>query len=126
MDDVYKLIQDIIVKQRYKVLDDDGETLTVFYRLNILHIIPDEQDDGFVTVFTSVGEDVTRENRVEILEKCNKLTGEIKVIKFCIFEDEVLASSEFFFRNKNEAKFQLAMALNQLATAKALYDNTRV
>jgi len=126
MNEVYKLIQDIIAKQRYKVLDDDGETLTVFYRLNIHHIIPDEQDDGFVTVFTPIGENVTCENREEILEKCNKLTSKVKVIKFCIFEDEVLASSEFFFQNKNEAKFQLTTALNQLSAAKALYDNTRV
>lgn len=126
MNEVYKLIQEIIAKQGYKVLDDDGETLTVFYRLNILHIIPDEQDDGFVTVFVPIGEDVTRENRVDVLEKCNKLTGKVKVIKFCVFEDEVLASYEFFFRNKNEAKFQLTAALNQLATAKALYDNIRV
>lgn len=126
MTDNYKLIQETIAKLGYKVLDDDGETITVFFQLNVIHICPDEQDGGFVTVFITFGETVTHENRVEALEKCNKLNSRIKVMKYSVFEDDVLASSEFFFRNRNEVKFQLTTALNQLAMAKSLYNNTRV
>lgn len=126
MNKTYQLIQNTIDNLGYKILDDDGETITVFYQLNILHIIPDEQDCSFVTVFTSIGEKVTPENRGEVLEKCNKLTSKVKVMKFYVFEEEVLASSEFFFRNKNEVRFQLMTALNQLAVANTIYDKTRV
>lgn len=126
MSDIYKLIQGTIDKLGYKVLDEDGETITVFFQLNVIHICPDEQDGGFVTVFTTLGETVTQENRVEALEKCNKLNSRIKVMKFSVFEDDVLASSEFFFRNKTEVRFQLTTALNQLAAAKTIYSNTRV
>lgn len=126
MSDNYKLIQEIIAKMGYKVLDDDGETITVFFQLNVIHICPDEQDGGFVTVFTTLGETITQESRVEALEKCNRLNSKIKVMKFCIFDDDVLASSEFFFRNKNEVKFQLTNALSQTAMAKSLYNDTRV
>lgn len=126
MNETYKLIQEVIAKLGYKVLDDDGETITVFYQLNIIHIVPDEQTCGFVTAFTSIGEDVTSENRSETLEKCNKLTSKMKVMKFCVFEDEVVASSEFYFRTKIEVRFQLKIALDQLAVAKTLYNNTRV
>ena len=126
MSDIYKLIQGTIDKLGYKVLDDDGETITVFFQLNVIHICPDEQDGGFVTVFTTLGETITQENRVEALEKCNRLNSKIKVMKYSVFEDDVLASSEFFFRNRNEVKFQLTTALNQIAMAKSLYNDTRV
>jgi len=126
MSDIYKLLQETINRLGYKVLDDDGETITVFFQFNVIHICPDEQDGGFVTVFTTIGETITPENRVEALEKCNRLSSKVKVMKFCVFEDDVLASSEFFFRNKNEVRFQLTNALNQLAAAKTIYNNTRV
>lgn len=126
MSDIYKLIQGTIDKLGYKVLDDDGETITVFFQLNVIHICPDEQDGGFVTVFTTLGETVTHENRVEALEKCNKLNSRIKVMKYSVFEEDVLTSSEFFFRNRSEVKFQLTTALNQIAMAKSLYNDTRV
>lgn len=126
MNETYKLIQDTIARLGYKVLDDDGEILAVFYQLNVIHISPDMQDGGFVTAFTTIDETITHENRVENLEKCNRLNSRVKVMKFCIFEDDVLASSEFFFRNKNEVKFHLTTALNQLAAAKTIYSNTRI
>ena len=126
MSDIYKLIQGTIDKLGYKVLDEDGETITVFFQLNVIHICPDVQDGGFVTVFTTLGETITQENRVEALEKCNRLNSKIKVMKYSVFEDDVLASSEFFFRNRNEVKFQLTTALNQIAMAKSLYNDTRV
>ena len=126
MNETYKLIQDAITRLGYRVLDDDGEILTVFYQLNVIHICPDEQDGGFVTVFITLGESITHENCVEALEKCNKLNSRIKVMKYSVFEDDVLASSEFFFRNRNEVKFQLTTALNQIAMAKSLYNDTRV
>lgn len=126
MSDIYKLIQGTIDKLGYKVLDEDGETITVFFQLNVIHICPDEQDGGFVTVFTTLGETITQESRVEALEKCNRLNSKIKVMKYCVYEDEVVATSEFFFRNKTEVKFQLLSALNQIAAASAVYSNTRV
>lgn len=121
MSETYKLVQETIAKLGYKVLEDDGETITVFYQLNVIHIIPDNEDGCFATAFAPVDEKVTIGNRGEVLEKCNKLTSQVKSMKFCIFEDDVLASSEFYFRNQSEAKFQLKTALNQLAAAKALY-----
>ena len=126
MNETYKLIQDTIARLGYKVLDDDGEILTVLYQLNVIHISPDMQDGGFVTVFTPIGETVSHENRVEVLEKCNKLSSKVKVMKYCVYEDEVVATSEFFFRIKAEVKFQLLSALNQIAAASAVYSNTRV
>lgn len=126
MNETYKLIQDTIARLGYRVLDDDGEIITVFFQLNVIHICPDDQGSGFVTVFTTLGESITHENRVEALEKCNKLNSRIKVMKYSVFEDDVLASSEFFFRNRNEVKFQLTNALSQTAMAKSLYNDTRV
>ena len=125
MNKTYQLIQNTIDNLGYKILDDDGETITVFYQLNVIHIIPDEEDGCFATAFVPVDEKVTIENRGEVLEKCNKLTSQVKSMKFCIFEDDVLASSEFYFRNQSEARFQLKTALNQLAAAKALYNHNK-
>lgn len=125
MSDTFKLVQEAIAKLGYKVLEDDGETITVFYQLNVIHIIPDGEDGCFATAFAPVDEKVSIENRGEVLEKCNKLTSQVKSMKFCIFEDDVLASSEFYYRNQSEAKFQVKTALNQLAAAKALYNHNK-
>lgn len=125
MNESYKLVKEVIDNLGYKVEEDDGDTITVKFQLCTIHICPGKECDGFINMFLANYEDVTTENQIELLEKCNLLTSKVKQVKFYLYQDVVLISSEFYFQRKSDLKFQLKTALRQLAGARAVYYETR-
>ena len=71
----YELIKKIIEDGKYKVLEDDGEHITIRYQLNVLHISPSQGDDNFVSVLLPNFADVTEENFAAIAEL---MLGEVR------------------------------------------------
>lgn len=124
MSESIKLVREALADLGYKVEEDDGEIITVKFQLCVIHICPDAECDGFVNVFLADFERVTVENQTELLEKCNLLTSKVKQVKFYLYQDVVMISSEFYFQTKTDLKFQLKTALKQLTRARAVYYET--
>ena len=49
----YELIKKIISEQKYKLVEDDGESFMIRYQMNAIRICPNSEDDAFVSVILS-------------------------------------------------------------------------
>ena len=117
----YELIKKIIEDGKYKVLEDDGEHITIRYQLNVLHISPSQGDDNFVSVLLPNFADVTEENFAEVVMRCHKLNEQMKQVKLYTINDVLIASAEFYYMEENDLAYQLKIALNSVVAAKVNY-----
>ena len=117
----YELIKKIIEDVKYKVLEDDGEHITIRYQLNILHISPSQGDDNFVSVLLPNFADVTEENFAEVVMRCHKLNEQMKQVKLYTINDVIIAASEFFYMEEDDLAYQFKMSLSSVIAAKVNY-----
>ena len=117
----YELIKKIIEDGKYKVLEDDGEHITIRYQLNVLHISPSQGDDNFVSVLLPNFADVTEENFAEVVMRCHKLNEQMKQVKLYTINDVIIAASEFFYMEEDDLTYQFKMSLNSVIAAKVNY-----
>lgn len=117
MNKTHDLIREIISELRYKVLEDDGEHIAIRYQFHVLHIFPNPEDEDFVTIVLSGFGKVTQESYSTMIVRCNKLNEQLKQVKFYITSDAVIASSEFFYKEKEDLAFQIQKSLLSLVTA---------
>ena len=110
----YELIKKIIEDGKYKVLEDDGEHITIRYQLNVLHISPSQGDDNFVSVLLPNFADVTEENFAEVVMRCHKLNEQMKQVKLYTINDVIIAASEFFYMEEDDLTYQFKMSLNSV------------
>lgn len=117
MNKTHELINEIISEHKYKVLEDDGDHIAIRYQFHAIHIFPNTEDEDFVTIVLSGFEELTQENFATMLMRCNKLNEQLKQVKFYISDDTVIASSEFYYREKEDLAFQIQKSLLSLVTA---------
>ena len=123
MNKTYDLVTEIIQAWRDKVLEDDGEHLTIRYQMNVIHICPNEEDETFVSVLLPNFDNVTDGNFSEIVMRCHRLNEKLKQVKFYTVNDVIIAASEFFYMEKEDLAFQMRLALSNLVAAKVSYRN---
>lgn len=117
----YELIKKIIEDGKYKVLEDDGEHITIRYQLNVLHISPSLGDDNFVSVLLPNFADVTEENFAEVVMRCHKLNEQMKQVKLYTINDVIIAASEFYYMEEDDLAYQLKLSLSSVIAAKVNY-----
>lgn len=117
----YKLIKKIISEQKYKLVEDDGESFVIRYQMNAIRICPNSEDDTFVSVVLSNFAVVTVENFAEIVMRCHKLNEQMKQVKFYTVNDVVIAAFEFYYLEGGDLSFQIRQALDGLIAAKVNY-----
>jgi hypothetical protein len=121
MNKSYELIKKIISEQKYKIVEDDGESFIIRYQMNAIHICPNSEDDTFVSVVLSNFAEVTEENFAEVVMRCHKLNEQMKQVKFYTVKDVIIAASEFYYMEEDDLSFQIKLALNSLIAAKVNY-----
>lgn len=121
MNKSYELIKKIISEQKYKLLEDDGESFVIRYQMNAIHICPSLEDDTFVSIVLSNFAEVTEENFAEVVMRCHKLNEQMKQVKFYTVKDVIIAASEFYYMEEHDLSFQIKLALNSLISAKVNY-----
>ena len=121
MNKSYELIKKIISEQKYKIVEDDGESFIIRYQMNAIHICPNSEDDTFVSVVLSNFAEVTEENYAEVVMRCHKLNEQMKQVKFYTVKDVIIAASEFYYMEEDDLSFQIKLALNSLIAAKVNY-----
>ena len=121
MNKSYELIKKIILEQKYKLVEDDGESFIIRYQMNAIHICPNSEDDTFVSVVLSNFAEVTEEIFAEVVMKCHKLNEQMKQVKFYTVKDVIIAAFEFYYMKEDDLSFQLKLALNSLIAAKVNY-----
>lgn len=117
----YELIKKIISEQKYKLVEDDGESFVIRYQMNAIRICPNSEDDTFVSVVLSNFAVVTEENFAEIVMRCHKLNEQMKQVKFYTVNDVVIAAFEFYYLEGGDLSFQIRQALDGLIAAKVNY-----
>ena len=117
----YELIKKIIEDGKYKVLEDDGEHITIRYQLNVLHVSPSQGDDNFVSVLLPNFADVTEENFAEVVMRCHKLNEQMKQVKLYTINDVIIAASEFYYMDEEDLVYQFKMSLSSVIAAKVNY-----
>ena len=117
----YNLVKKAVEDGKYKILEDDGESIIICYQMNSIYICPDKDDDGFVAVLLSNFADLTDENTTEVMMRCHKLNIKMKMVKLYTVKDVVVASAEFYYIGRRDLGHQITMALNSLVAAKVSY-----
>ena len=121
MNKSYELVKKIITEQKYKLVEEDGESFIIRYQMNVIHICPNSEDDTFVSVVLSNFAEVTEENYAEVVMRCHKLNEQMKQVKFYTVKDVIIAASEFYYMKEDDLSFQIKLALNSLIAAKVNY-----
>jgi len=121
MNKSYELVKKIITEQKYKLVEEDGESFIIRYQMNVIHICPNSEDDTFVSVVLSNFAEVTEENYAEVVMRCHKLNEQMKQVKFYTVKDVIIAASEFYYMEEDDLSFQIKLALNSLIAAKVNY-----
>ena len=121
MNKSYELIKKIISEQKYKLVEEDGESFIIRYQMNVIDICPNSEDDTFVSVVLSNFAEVTEENFAEVVMRCHKLNEQMKQVKFYTVKDVIIAASEFYYMEEDDLSFQIKLALNSLIAAKVNY-----
>lgn len=121
MNKSYELIKKIISEQKYKLVEEDGESFIIRYQMNVIDICPNSEDDTFVSVVLSNFAEVTEENYAEVMMRCHKLNEQMKQVKFYTVKDVIIAASEFYYMEEDDLSFQIKLALNSLIAAKVNY-----
>lgn len=121
MNKSYELVKKIITEQKYKLVEEDGESFIIRYQMNVIHICPNSEDDTFVSVVLSNFAEVTEENYAEVVMRCHKLNEQMKQVKFYTVKDAIIAASEFYYMEEDDLSFQIKLALNSLIAAKVNY-----
>ena len=121
MNKSYELIKKIITEQKYKLVEEDGESFIIRYQMNVIHICPNSEDDTFVSVVLSNFAEVTEENYAEVVMRCHKLNEQMKQVKFYTVKDVIIAASEFYYMEEDDLSFQIKLALDSLIAAKVNY-----
>ena len=109
----YELIKKIIEDGKYKVLEDDGEHITIRYQLNVLHISPSQGDDNFVSVLLP-----SLLCRAAFLEDDHDIVLHLKLYTI---NDVIIAASEFFYMEEDDLAYQFKMSLSSVIAAKVNY-----
>ena len=121
MNKSYELVKKIITEQKYKLVEEDGESFIIRYQMNVIHICPNSEDDTFVSVVLSNFAEVTEENYAEVVMRCHKLNEQMKQVKFYTVKDVIIAASEFYYMEEDDLSFQIKLALSSLIAAKVNY-----
>ena len=121
MNKSYELVKKIITEQKYKLVEEDGESFIIRYQMNVIHICPNSEDDTFVSVVLFNFAEVTEENYAEVVMRCHKLNEQMKQVKFYTVKDVIIAASEFYYMEEDDLSFQIKLALNSLIAAKVNY-----
>ena len=121
MNKSYELVKKIITEQKYKLVEEDGESFIIRYQMNVIHICPNSEDDTFASVVLSNFADVTEENYAEVVMRCHKLNEQMKQVKFYTVKDVIIAASEFYYMEEDDLSFQIKLALSSLIAAKVNY-----
>ena len=121
MNKSYELVKKIITEQKYKLVEEDGESFIIRYQMNVIHICPNSEDDTFVSVVLFNFAEVTEENFSEVVMRCHKLNEQMKQVKFYTVKDVIIAASEFYYMEEDDLSFQIKLALNSLIAAKVNY-----
>ena len=121
MNKSYELVKKIITEQKYKLVEEDGESFIIRYQMNVIHICPNSEDDTFVSVVLSNFAEVTEENYDEVVRRCHKLNEQMKQVKFYTVKDVIIAASEFYYMEEDDLSFQIKLALDSLIAAKVNY-----
>ena len=57
----------------------------------------------------------------QVKENCNQINQEIKLVKFYVLNDLIVAAAEAFYLDENDFKFQMRNALKHLVAAKVIF-----
>ncbi len=123
MKNTYNIVKEIVESWKYKILKDDGDNIIILYQMNVVYICPYNDEIPFVSVLLTDFDELTEENYSEVVMRCNELNERLKQIKFYAIDDGINVTSEFFYMGKEDLKFQLKLALNNLIEAKVIYQN---
>lgn len=115
-----ELIKKIINEHKYKIVEEDEDFIIIRYQMNTIHITSSE-DDNFVTILLPRFTDVTEDNYVDVLMRCNKLNENMKQAKVYIMDDIIIATAEFYYMNESDLSFQISTGLNSVIAAKVNY-----
>lgn len=117
----YEMIKKVVEDGKYKVLEDDGEHITIRYQLNSIHLCPSEDDDHFVSILLPNFADVTEENFPNVVMRCHKLNEQLKQVKLYTIKDVIIAAAEFYYQGKKDLGYQFRRGLNSVIAAKVSY-----
>ena len=104
-------------------VDEHGSIIFKYQMVTFLFVNNDE-DESFFQLAMPYIYDVTEDNREIVLEATNKTTGDIKVAKVYVIENNVWAFFEILLDQSPEVDEIIPRALNILMAARqAFYEN---
>ena len=121
MNENYELVKEIVSEQKYKVLEDDGESIVVRRQMNSIHICPNADEDKFVALALPNFAEVNEDNMGDVIMKCHHLNRQMKQVKFYTINDVIIVAYEFYYQNKEDCAFQIKQGLTSLIAAKVSY-----
>lgn len=120
--DTIGLAQKYISEHGFKVLDESDEHIVFKFRMNILHLYGYSQEPDFMMLTLPNFAEVTDSTISEVKEKCHSVNKDIRQIKLYVMDNVILANAEIYYMGQEDFAFQMQKALNNLISAKAMYN----
>ena len=122
METLAEILEKAIANLGYKVkASTDGE-FVIRYQMHYIHIYYSENAPKDVIVLMGSMCEVSDENIITCLKNCNELNNKLKHYKYYIWNDDLVATIEFCFKEMDDLVFQLRNAVHNISQAKNLYD----
>ncbi|MBQ9546148.1 MAG: YbjN domain-containing protein [Bacteroidales bacterium] len=122
MNTMCSLISETCQKLGYKVKEVNECIVIVRYQMHFVHICFNQAAPEDCTVMAAVVQEVSDDERLQVLEHCNELNDNLKHFKYYIMDTGVVATIEFSFRDADNLAFQLERAVRYISNAKAIFE----
>ena len=117
----YEMLKKVVEDGKYKVLEDDGESIIIRYQLNSIHICPSADDERFVSILLPNFAEVSEDNYADVVMRCHKLNEQMKQVKLYTINDVIIAAAEFYYQGKKDLSYQVKLGLSSVIAAKVSY-----
>ena len=120
--DTLELIEDTVLGFGFSIIEEDDEHVEFRFQLNKIYAWKDAGDEHFVSFVLLNFADVSEDNYLEVLQRCDQLNREMKQVKLYVMDkSNLMASSEFYYRSEEDFAYFAKMALDGLVSAKKRY-----
>ena len=107
----------------FKILTEEANYIVFKYQMNSIHVWSKDDDEHFIMITLPNFDEVTEGRINEIKNRCYIINKEMKQIKLYVMDGIILAAAEIYFMDERDFTFQMERALNNLITAKFMYNN---
>lgn len=106
----------------YKIKEVEESIITIRHQMHIIYIYFNDNNPDDCTVMSAILKEVPEEARLQVLEHCNSLNCHLKLFKYYIMEQAVVATIEVRFSDNENLKYQLSYAVHAICLARKIYE----